>query len=143
MTTATYDPKDVSITFKGTLIGGYTDGDFIEVEQSEETFTLKAGCDGAVTRTHNRNETGKATLTLMAESPTNDTLRDIWENDKKFHNGIGSFFMKDRNSNTLVEADEAWLTGPPKVGYGKESGEREWTIAFAKVDIKAGGAKNQ
>lgn len=140
MTTATYDPNNIAISLGSILAGGFTDGDFVTAERAEDAFTSKSGADGLVTRTHNRNAIGTVTLTLMAESPTNDLLSALHEEDVLFHTGVRSLTIKDLFGNTLVFAEEAWVKKPPPVTYGKESGEREWVIECAELLIHSGGA---
>lgn len=141
MTAATYDPGSIIITFKGIPIEGFDDGDFVQCEKSEDTFTAKASADGVtVTRTHNRNPLGKVTVTLLAESPTNSRLDAIHASDIAFHDGIGELQIKDNVTNQiLAEADEAWIMKVPNMTRGKESGAYEWVFECANLLIHALG----
>jgi hypothetical protein len=137
--TATYDPNNIAITLGPILCSGFVDGDYVSAERAEDTFSARAGADGLVTRTHNRNAMGTVTVTLMAESPTNDLLTALFEEDEVFHTGVRPLTIKDLFGNTLVFAEEAWVQKPPAITYGKESGERQWVITCANLTIHAGG----
>jgi len=134
-----YDPGRMSLSFYGENITGFNDGSFIEVERSEDTFTTHVGSTGDVTRTRSRNRTGKVTITLMAQAPSNDALMDIYLDDEDFGTGIGPILIKDLNGNMVARAKEAWITKVPKVERAKEAGSCQWVLECADIIIEARG----
>ncbi len=134
-----YSPSEVTFSFNGTRIVGFMDGTFIDAEREEQGFTKHTGALGDVTRTRNLNRTGKVTLTLMAQSPSNDLLQAIATSDEQFGDGVGALMIKDLNSNMLCHASLAWIQKMPKVERAKESGSTVWVFECADLEINAGG----
>ena len=134
-----YDPQQMTCSFKGENITGFAEGTFIEIERNEDAYTVYVGATGDVTRTRSRNRTGKATLTLMAQAPSNDSLMDIHMDDEQFGDGVGPLLIKDLNGLTVARAAEAWVTKVPKVERGKEAGTSQWVLECAVIIIEARG----
>lgn len=134
-----YSPDNISFSFSGFNIVGFQDGTFIDIERKEDGFTMHTGALGDVTRTKNLNRTGKITLTLMAEAPSNDILAAIAASDETLADGVGVLQMTDVNSTVLVHADQAWVMKMPKIERAKESGAVVWIFECANLEIFAGG----
>lgn len=134
-----YDPSQVSFSFMGNNITGFMDGTFIEVERDEDGFTKHVGSLGDVTRTRNLNHAGKITLTLMAQSPSNDILNTIYAQDEQFGTNYGALQIIDHNGNMKVHVTYAWIMKAPKIERAKESGTTVWVFDCADVEIVAGG----
>lgn len=64
MTVATYDPRDVRVTFNGMEFTGFVDGALIEVERDP------------VPRTPSRKRAGSIELTLVQQG---GDLRNLWD----------------------------------------------------------------
>lgn len=140
----TYSPDKVIITFNGVIINGFADGTFIELERNEHVFSEKAGSLGDIVRTKNKNRSGKATITLLAQVPVNDLLQALViedeENDDPLNvDAIGPFLVKDLSGNTLCESHVAWISHQPKFERAKESGHVVWQFAFANLKISVAG----
>lgn len=134
-----YDPSQVTFSFNQINVTGYQDGTFIEVERNEDAFSSHVGSTGDVARVKNLNKTGKFTLTLMAQAPSNDFLMSEAENDEMFGLNYGPIMLKDNNGTMICRAHEAWITKVPKVERGKEAGPCEWVFECAELYIWAGG----
>lgn len=137
---ADYDPKAVVVTFKGAILTGYADGSFISAERNEDSFSLQVGAGGEFTRTRNRNESGRVTLTLLQTSPSNDILSAFLKLDEMGGLGKGPLSIKDLRGNTVVFAETAWLTRPASVEYGTEGSSREWVFETGRLEMNVGGA---
>ena len=135
-----YDPKKVVVTFGGVLLQGYASGTFIVVEETEDAFGMEAGAGGDVVRVRNNNETGTITVTLQAESPTNDLLSALSKIDRRTGLGYKPIMVKNLFGTTLANAAEAWVRKSPNAEYATEAGSREWVFDCAKIDVFIGGA---
>jgi hypothetical protein len=135
----TYDPAEVSFSFRGLRIGGFAPGTFIEVERDEDGWKKKAGSQGDVTRTRNLNIMGSITVTLMAQSIFNDYLQSIATLDEATGLGTGDSQVMDHNSNMEAHASIAWIRKQPKVERADEAGNTVWVFDCADLEINAGG----
>lgn len=142
MSVKTYDPGKVVVTAFGRTIQGFADGTFVKVSRATENFTKQVGINGEVTRSYSRDKSGEITLTLMQTSDSNDILSAAAAADEASPGtgaGIGTFQLKDLNGRTLLHADEVWVRKPADVENAKESGQREWVLDAAKLDMTVGG----
>lgn len=135
----TYDPSEVSVSFKGVNITGFMDGTFIDAEREEDAFTKHVGATGDVTRTKNLNRTGKVTITLMAASSSNDALMALHAADDLLGLSFGPLQIIDHNGNMHCRATEAWIMRVPKTERAKESGNCVWIFECARLEIVQGG----
>jgi hypothetical protein len=136
-----YDPKKVIVVFGGVPIGGYADGDFIEVAPNDaDGFKKQVGADGEVARAQSADNTHNVTLTLMQSSMSNQYLSGIRTMDKMTGKGCLPLAITDVNGVSLHFWPEAWIKGDPTWGYGKELKERQWTFDTGQqaVDNKSG-----
>lgn len=135
-----YDPKLVVVSFTGIPLLGYAPGTFVEVDRAEDAFKLVAGATGDVTRVRNRKINGSVTVTLQAESPTNDLLSAQAELDRIFGTGFGPLLVKNINGTTICMAEIAWIKKPAKVEYSDDASNREWVFDCAELLMLVGGA---
>jgi hypothetical protein len=137
----TYDPAFVTATFKGHLIQGYADGEFISAARDEAAFSKSAGAGGDVVRVRNRNKMGTVTITVQAQSPTNDVLSGYAAADELLTGaGVGALLITELNGTTVIRAAEAWIEKMPDAAFSKEAGTREWVFACASLEMFEGGA---
>lgn len=134
------DPGQVVATFKGVNIVGFNDGSFIEVERSEDAFSMHVGATGDVTRVRNRNRTGAVTFTLIQASPTNDLLSAIALDDELNGTGYGPLIIKDLLGGTMYRATEAWIRKYPKGDHAKDATSRQWVIDCSELKMNIGGS---
>ncbi len=135
----TYDPKRILAIFAGIPVQGYAEGTFVNIERSEDGFSLSVGASGDVTRIRSNDKSGAIVLTLQASSPTNDLLSAIHRQDELFGTGTGAFFLKDLNGTTIAEASDAWIVKYAAMEYGDDGPNREWTLHTAELDLNVGG----
>lgn len=134
-----YDPSQVTFSFKGIEVSGFMDGTFIECERNEDGFSTLVGAGGDVTRVRNLNRTGRITLTLMAQAPSNDALMTEAYEDEQFGLNYGPILIKDNNGTMLCRAAQAWIVKIPKIERGKEAGPAEWVFEAAELNPWVGG----
>lgn len=138
----TYNPRRVTFSFKGFNFSAFAEGTFIKVSRNEDGFTTQVGSNGDVTRTKNLNRTGKVTLTIVATSLENDILAALYvadENAVAASPGVGALQIKDLSGNMRVRAAQAWVMKIPDVERAKESGNVEWVIECAELEVFPGG----
>lgn len=135
-----YNPGRVTFSFKGANIAGYQDGTFIDAERSADSFKKHVGSLGDVTRTVDLDKSGKVTLTLLAQSPSNDILQAFIDADEASPGaGIGSLQILDHSGFMECHADIAWIMKRPKIDRAKEAGSVVWVFECAAIEINASG----
>lgn len=138
-----YDPGRIVLVVNGVQIQGYADSTFVKVSRNEPTFKGKSGAGGDYTRTRNRNRSGKITITLLAESPSNDYLSALIATDEQSIGGagaVGPSMVKDLNGTTLCQGANSWVVQPADAEYGDESPNREWVIEVSELLMLVGGS---
>ncbi|MFC3227331.1 phage structural protein [Marinibaculum pumilum] len=140
MAVKTYDPRDVQVIIGGFSMTGYADGTYVSVTSDEAAYNKTIGADGEVSRARTNNRSGTMTLTLKQTSASNDVLTGFAIADETANGGVFPAMVKEVGSGrTLLFAAAAWIQQWPDVGYSKEIGNREWTIALATIDRFVGG----
>lgn len=139
-----YDPDQVNIVLGSILIQGYAEDSFVTVARSNPSFTKKVGTQGDVTRSRSRDKTGTVTIRLMAESPSNALLAALVALGESDAGALGAdikpISVENLNGGTLYSGAQAWVTAPAEGDYAKESGEREWIIDVAFLEMSEAGA---
>lgn len=138
-----YDPKKVSVTFKGIpLNSGIVDGTFIEISRTERNSSLNTGADGGSTLVINNNRTTTCSLTLRMGSDTNDELTEIVLEDEADNDvkNVGVFQVKDLTGRSLHIDEEASLDGPPDTSYSTDEGEHGWTWNCPNMTMEPRGS---
>ena len=134
----TYNPKEVIVTIGGIPMSGYSDGTFLEIVRTEQTWSTIVGADGFVTRGKTNNFSGTLTLTLKQSSPSNDVLSGFIIADELTNSGIIPILVKDLSGNSTYFAAQGWVQAYANSTFGKEINDREWTIALANLDLFVG-----
>lgn len=139
MSTHTFDPKEVIVTIGGAIIGGYADGEYINLTRRSDAFSESSGADGDVTRVKSNDKLSDLTLTLAQSSLSNDALSVIAKLDEKSNQGIVPCIIKEVNGTTTIFAGKAWIKKEPDVIYGKDISTRAWAIVLAETESFVGG----
>lgn len=138
-----FDPNNYLVTFAGIIVQGYVSDTFIQASRNEDAFTTVVGAQGDVVRVRNNNKTGIVTVTLQDVSPTNDAFSILINADELTPGGIatGALLVKNLNSdNTIVAAENAWITKIADMSVSTEPGPVEWIIGCAELEMFLGGA---
>lgn len=135
------DPNNTQIIVGGVPIGGFGTGDFMTIDQAEDTFTDTTGADGETIRSKGAPDPMVTiTLVLMESSASNTYLSGLHELDRKTPNGAGvvPFLYKDGGGTSLFAAEKCWVSKPPQIVKGKEGKERSWTLR-AQTSVRLDG----
>ena len=126
MSVYTYKPGEVQLLVAGAKITGYADGTFIVASRDENSVNKVVGADGHVSRAINSNRGGSIRITLLQTGLGNDVLNKFAEYDE--NTGLGVFKVAVKSGETTIFAANGWVEKHPDYEFGKESGNREWTI---------------
>jgi hypothetical protein len=135
----TYNPKEIAVTLKGSLLSGFAKGTFINVELDDDDWSLDQGTDGQVLRSRKANSVATVTLTLQQSSLSNDVLTGMRNIDRANGEGTGTFLLKDTRGTTLISAPFAFINKPTALGFADEATNRDWKISLVDVVFNAGG----
>lgn len=135
-----YNPAQVVVSFGAIILQGFNDGVFVKTVRNTDTFTVKVGAQGDVTRVRSMDRTGQVTATLLAESPTNDLLSVQAGVDEATGGAVAPLLIKDLNGTTLMIAENAWIMKPPEVEHAVDASPREWILECADLTMVVGGS---
>lgn len=138
MTLHTYDPAQITVAIGGAIMGGYTDGTFVEVARNESSWNTVVGADGIVTRGKSNNRSGTLTLTLKQSSPSNDILSAILVGDELTNVGVFPVLIEDLSGTSLYFSAQAYITTFASSTFSKDITDRSWVITLADCDIFVG-----
>lgn len=136
-----YDIRKLVPLINGIPVQGLGSGSPISIE-FPESWTTQIGAGGAHTRSRNNDSSADLTLSLQQTSLTNQQLNILAELDNLTGNSTFAFLLKDTLGNDLLFAPQAYVTQRPAMSYGKDSGDREWTIKLCNVTGAALGTPN-
>lgn len=131
----TFDPADTIITFKAFQLFGFQDGVHIATTRNQDSYAIRPGALGDVTRIRMRDRTGRVTVTVMKESPVNDLLSAIHVADELNNSGVGTLAIQSLNTTTILEAPNAWIVRLPDFENATEASGVEWLF---DCDVLAG-----
>lgn len=135
-----YAPDQITINFGGVDLQGFADGTFIKAVRNQQSFKIKVGAAGAVTRIRSRDFTGMVTLTLQAISDSNDFLQAQLELDEQTGLGVKPLLVKDLNGLMMCTADKAWVRKVPDMERSDDGPNTEWEFECAKLVIHHGSS---
>ena len=132
-----YDPSRIVAVWNGLILSGYADGTFIDIERRKPAFEIYVGTTGAAARCRTRDDTAKATITLLAQAPVNELLIVMAYDDANDWQGVSPFKLKDLNGSIVAFAVEAWPVKVPKVTRSKQADVMVWEFAMSDFDVIA------
>lgn len=138
--TKDYDPTKVTVLIGGLYtVEGFADGPFITASRTNQTWNLISGASGEHSRSKSQDKSGTFELTLMQTSATNNILSQYMLLDENSGQGKFPIIILDAAGKTVVESTQAWVQQPPSVEYGKELGDRTWTLEAGSIEFYVGG----
>jgi len=140
MALKTYNAKDVVIIFGGKTLTGYADGEFCTVDMAEDAWTHQVGADGEECRSKSNNNSATVVLRFLQSSDANRILSEAYLADKANNSGVKPMLIADKSGTSLHASKEAYVVKPAAAPYGKEGGEREWTIRLADAQHYVAGS---
>jgi hypothetical protein len=139
MATKTYDCKKVLCVVGGIPLSGFSDGDVVDIERNEDTFTLQVGADGESTRSKSNNRSGRFTFHLAQSSAANALLSALAKTDETSNNGAVAVMVKDASGGSVYQASQAWIVKPPTAAFKRESDVRDWVLETGDLEWFEGG----
>lgn len=138
---ATYDPKQVVVTFGGVELNGFSEDSIIKIKPMSKGIESIVGCHGDVVRTISPDRRHEVTINLLQTSSGNDYLSTIHTRDLSEGDGILPLVIKDLSGNTTFYDSQAWIVNKPEVKRGDDAkkGETEWTLQAAGSTLFVGG----
>lgn len=121
------------------ILEGRINGEFVSITRDNPNWTREQDMAGNATRVKNPSKGGSFTITLDASSPTNATFSKLMQTDDLEEGIVGVIILKDLNGDTVLEADGAFIEGPPATSFGNTRGERTWTFQCAAIRHYLGG----
>ncbi len=123
-----FDPEKHNVICGGSLITGFADGTYINIEATSDTYTMTNGINTTI-RVKQNDDSATVILTLQYASPGNTILGNFRKLDKSSGFGTFSFLAKDI-LNPLNEhiAGTCWIRRPPSFSGSKDAPNYEWTI---------------
>lgn len=124
------NPQDWDLIFGPLKVDGYAEGEFVTIEQSEDTFLVVAGSNGEIARSLNGNDLSIVTFKLMQTSRSNVVLSGLHQLDKATKGRSPQALMvKDGGGTTIWVTPTAWIVKPPNLSGDKQAKPLEWQIA--------------
>ncbi len=136
-----YDPDQVTVSFAGIVAKGFADGEFVAIEQPENSFDFVVGTDGEMSRSKTGRRDATVTIKLMQTSPTNDQFSAILRADLEQPGGagVGALMIRDRLGRALYRADAAFIQKAPDVSFDRTATAREWVFVCENLVRTDGG----
>lgn len=127
---STYNPKLVSVVVGTTTITGFSEKDIVSCERNSDRVTPHIGAKGEVSFTENCDNTGKITITLTQDSPSNAILSAYARSRKQF-----PISVSDSNDGSFrAGGNRARIQKEPANERGAEVADRKWEIYVADYD---------
>lgn len=123
---ATYNPKDVTLTFGGYVI---SDWDEVVLEKEEPTFKQYKGIDGRNTRVYNPDKSCKLRVKVLQTGLANAILSEVHRLDIQHKSARLEIMLRDLSGDSLFHTTSAYITKYPDVIYSGAFEWREWEIA--------------
>ncbi len=139
MTVQTYDPKDVAVSVDGQLLSGFGE-EVVSAERENPQVDDLSGAQGDVTRVMTNDKRGTITISLLQSSPSNLILSNLANLDGVDQaNKIFPVVIKDNRGADVLQAEDAWISQPPRTVYNKSVETREWTLRAARLEMVVAG----
>lgn len=139
MAVRSYNPRQVSYIYAGSIIEGFADGTFINVARNEDSASYQRGAQGGGTRTLTSDKSGRVTATLQQTSPSNATFSAQLAAQELSGGGIASGVIKDDGGNDLHDFETGWIVRPADADYANELSNREWIVETDSLGMQVLG----
>ena len=126
----TYDPGLVKATFGPILLGGYAEGDMIQVNHLGEGNRAGVGTAGEAAYVKDYDQRAEVVFRLMATSPVNALLSGYLQSG----NVPVPLIITSLSTGTLHASGDAIIKRQPDVSYSNGVPVREWTFVVAKLE---------
>src|SRR6266566_1512244 len=115
---ANYNPAEVDLVFGPVKVEGFADGEFVSLDQEEDTFLKVVGADGELARSLNANDATVITFKLLQTSISNTLLSGLLQLDKLTGGrSPQAILIKDRSGFTIQAFQYGWIVKPPAQSF--------------------------
>ena len=140
MAVKTYDFKQISASFGTVILSGFAEDDAITLTPEANIYDAKKGCDGQTTRSRSNNDDYKATIRFMATSDAKSQMQELTLRNAALSGLTYPFRLISNSTNEFYFSPEAWVEKLPDADFGREVGEREYTVYLPDCLISAAEA---
>lgn len=140
--TASYDARDVVITWGEIELEGAAPGTFVKITYDNDAVVKTVGAQGFVVATVKADDGGMIEWTASQASPVNDRLSAIAAIQRRKGAGLVKkpLMVKHINGTTLALGPEAWIKKVPDAAFGDEHETRVWGFDIAHLEANIGGS---
>jgi hypothetical protein len=142
----TYSPEDVIVVISKSdgfnhVVGGYTEGTFIDISRLVAHATMTTGADGSHARVVRRVKSADITITLHQSSESNDVFSALLALDEQTRDNTNLFsiLIKDQTGRSMYSAAQAFIGTVPSSTFGVEMSDRAWVIHTTNMETHIGG----
>lgn len=134
-----FDPSKFNIIVGGSLINGFADGTFVNIEYTSDIWTMTPGIANVV-RVNQTDKSASITLTLQKGSIGNAILDGFKKLDEASGLGLFNFQAKDLlNPGNIYTAKIAWIRRTPPFSASKDAPTLEWIIDTPELKADSPG----
>jgi len=138
----TYSPSDISITFAGVPIEGFSSDNVVRINRIDPIYTSKRAMDGSVSVTKQKYSKWQVSIFLAQSSESNDLLNGVqkllFSSDIKELQYL-PLIIKDNSGTTMFFAKDVWIEQLPELEFGQSLATREWVFMCNDVECIIGG----
>lgn len=138
----TYSPSDISITFAGVPIEGFSSDNVVRINRIDPVYTSKRAMDGSVAVTKQKYSKWQVSILLAQSSQSNDLLNGVqkllFSADIKALQFL-PLIIKDNSGTTMFFAKDVWIEQLPELEFGQSLATREWVFMCNDVECIIGG----
>lgn len=138
----TYSPSDISITFAGVPIEGFSTDNVVRINRIDPVYTSKRAMDGSVAVTKQKYSKWQVSIFLAQSSESNDLLNGVqkllFSADIKALQFL-PLIIKDNSGTTMFFAKDVWIEQLPELEFGQSLATREWVFMCNDVECIIGG----
>lgn len=138
----TYSPSDISITFAGVPIEGFSSDNVVRINRIDPVYTSKRAMDGSVAVTKQKYSKWQVSIFLSQSSQSNDLLNGVqkllFSADIKELQYL-PLIIKDNSGTTMFFAKDVWIEQLPELEFGQSLATREWVFMCNDVECIIGG----
>lgn len=138
----TYSPSDISITFAGVPIEGFSSDNVVRINRIDPVYTSKRAMDGSVAVTKQKYSKWQVSIFLAQSSQSNDLLNGVqkllFSADIKALQFL-PLIIKDNSGTTMFFAKDVWIEQLPELEFGQSLATREWVFMCNDVECIIGG----
>lgn len=138
----TYSPSDISITFAGVPIEGFSADNVVRINRIDPVYTSKRAMDGSVSVTKQKYSKWQVSIFLAQSSESNDLLNGVqkllFSADIKALQFL-PLIIKDNSGTTMFFAKDVWIEQIPELEFGQSLATREWVFMCNDVECIIGG----